>query len=282
MKFSITKAKVLQTLFVKGQMTSSDTALSSALNQLDMDSKESTPERDSQTPIDSISEETVSILKDATRKHKRPKKSVSKRALDTSPSTSEKDPKRARVAKDESSATREQYSPSAKPVYLKAKQLYIKKLHLATNVQFIKDQLDEGLFPIQVNFKCPAPQKDSTEFALQWTKTVSEFKKTLTQLWIDELSRKYVVCKSDIRKALENLKSILNKEQFQEVKKSLDDRYKEAASKKMGKKLQQQKKPAPQPPKKGAKGQNRRPMNQNQQFNKLLNGLSKLIKNQKN
>ena len=261
-------------------MTTSELALSSALSDLDMESRDSTPGRSSPGPADSISEETVALLKEASNKVKRPKKSASKRAMDDSPSTSEKDPKRARVSMDGQAQTRDQYPPAAKPVYLKTKQLYIKKLHLATNVQFIKDQLAEGHFPPQVNCKCPAPVSDGTEFTLNWNKSTSEFKKTLTQLWIDELSRKYVVCKADIRKALENLKAVLNKTQFQEVKKSLDERYKEAASKKMAKKLQPKKQAGTKLNNNNSKRQGkRRPNNQNQQFNKLLQGLEKLIKN---
>ena len=87
------------------------------------------------------------------------------------------------------------------------------------------------------------------------------------------------MCKSDIRKVLVNLKETLSGDQFKEMKALLDDRYKEAASKKLARKVDT----APQAQGKGKrvpprKNNPRRNDKSDAQLKKLLSGLTKLLK----
>ena len=252
------------------------------MNTLGVESNESSPGYKTPRPANSISDETVNLLEEAAKKLKKGKSGSSKRNLDqkSQPSTSGANKKRKldQTEQGEESSNRHGFPADSKPLYLKAKQLCIRKLHLATNVQHIKGQLKDGHFPAQISYKCQPPSRDSSEFSVKWTKAVSEHKRLLTELWIEELSRKYQVVKLDIRKCLENLKSVLNKEQFSEIKKTLDDRYKEAATKKVSKKVHGAQESQDRPIyKKGQKKPSNKRANQDKQMQKLLTGLSKLI-----
>lgn len=258
-------------------MTASETAISTAMDKLEVESNLSTPESHSPVPKNTISEDTVSILEEASAKLKKSRKVGTRRERDNSPD-GRKGTKRMRVSSPDN--PKERFPEAAKPLYLKAKNLYIRKLHLATSVHIIKNNLEEGKFPAQIGFKCAPPSSDNTQFSLDWTKTVNQHKRQLTNMWIDELSRKYTVCKSDIRKVLENLKVVLSSEQFSEMKGLLDERYKEAASKKLSKKTEAPTQARPkkrQAPRKGNRAPKKSQVN-NQQMQKILKGLSKLLK----
>ena len=263
-----------------GQPTISDTAISTAMESLDVESTVTTPGSHTPVPVGTLSEDTLSILEEASAKLKKSKKGAPRREREPSPSTSSNPNKRKRT--DSAERPQSKFPEGAKPLYLKAKNLYIRKLHLATSVHHIKAQLEDGKFPVQVGFKCQPPSTDSSQFSINWNKTVSGHKRQLTLMWIEELSRKYTVCKSDIRKILENLQAVLSKDHFTEMKRLLDERYKEAASKKLSKKMQDPAQPrgkGRRPPPKGAR--NRKGPGPNQQMQRLLTGLSKLIKNNK-
>ena len=151
-------------------MTASDTALNSAMQHLDVESTASSSGYHTPNPAETISEETVSILEEAAQKLKKPRKKASKKELEPSSSTTSTKKggrkRRRNESAPENVKAREDYPEASKTVYLKAKQLYIRKLHLATNVQHIKNQLSEGKFPPQVGFKCPPPSRDSAQFSL--------------------------------------------------------------------------------------------------------------------
>ena len=260
-------------------MTASDTDLSARMYHLDVESSNTLVSPGSATPLveAAVSDETISLLTEV--KKKLTAKST-KREADPEAGPS-KATKRKRT--DSGDDPNKKYPTEAKPLYLKAKNLYIKKLHLATSVHHIKEELNEGCFPTNMGYKCPPPNSDSTEFKLNWTRITNQHKRQLTLLWIEELSRKYVICKSDIKKILSNLKIVLSEEQYLEMHTMLEDRYKIAASKKMGKKLQKpedKKKPQRKgkPTSKGPRAtKDRKAEISNPQIRKLLMGLSKLV-----
>ena len=256
-------------------MTASELAISSAMDKLEVESNMNTPGFQTPPAGSSISEDTVTILEQAAAKLKSSKKGGTRRGRQNSPDGNQPN-KRKRVG---SPTPQQRFPEAAKPLYLKAKTLYIRKLHLAASVHVIKENLQDGKFPSQMNFKCLPPTTDNAQFSLSWTQAVNDTKRQLTVMWIDELSRKYTVCKADIRKVLVNLKETLSGEQFKELKALLDDRYKEAASKKLAKKVNT----VPQAQGKGKRGpprrnNPRRNNNSDAQLKKLLSGLTKLLK----
>ena len=262
-------------------MTTSETTLSNALNSLEVESNSNSPGFQTPQMSNSISDETVSLLKEAALKLKKPKASTSKRQLDTV-SIKKTGTSKKRKLEDKGDPkipiTREGFPNTSKPIYLRAKQLYIKKLHLASSVQAIKSQLADGKFPVLIGYKCPTPSRDNQDFSIKWSTTVCQHKKALTEMWTEELSRKYVLCKNDIKQCLLELQVILTNDQYQELKKTLDDRYKEAASKQMSKKLKTPQKDSQKDSakKSGNRLPNRR-QNPNQQIKQILAGLNKLI-----
>ena len=156
-------------------------------------------------------DETISLLTEV--KKKLTAKSTKREAdPEAGPSKASK-----RKRTDSGEDPNQKYPNEAKPLYLKAKNLYFEKLHLATSVHHIKEELNEGCFPTNMGYKCQSPNSDSTEFRLNWTRTTNQHKRQLTLLWIEELSRKYALCKSDIKKVMGNLQIVLSEEQYHEM-----------------------------------------------------------------
>ena len=177
--------------------------------------------------------------------------------------------------------SRGHYPPAAKPLfYLRAKNVYRKKLNLATNLHSVKNSLKSGNFPPQCNFRSSPPESSDASFKQKWVDLTSKCKRDLTLLWTEEMNRKYSGVKGEIQGTLAELETLLDQAQFKEIKDSLTAKFQSAApstlQKKMKPNLQQQKKPT-RPNKKVKQG--RRPQNPNKQLNQLLNGLSRLIQN---
>ena len=258
-------------------MTTSELAISTAMDKLEVESNMNTPGFQTPPAGSSLSEDTVTILEQAAAKLKSSKKGGTRRGRLLSPDGNQPS-KRKRVGSP--IPPHERFPEAAKPLYLKAKNLYIRKLHLATNVHVIKSNLNDGKFPQQMDFKCLPTTNDNAQFSLNWTQAVNVSKRQLTVMWIDELSRKYTVCKSDIRMILENLKETLSSDQFKEMKALLEDRYKEAASKKLARKVNTAPPALPKgkgkkfPPGKKNPRRNGKP---DIQLKKLLNGLTALL-----
>ena len=61
-------------------------------------------------------------------------------------------------------------------------------------------------------------------------------KRNLTSRWVDELNRRYTVIKSQIRQTLTEMEAILDQDQFRDIKKTLNDKYKLAAPGSLSKK----------------------------------------------
>ena len=103
----------------------------------------------------------------------------------------------------------------------------------------------------------------------------------MTLARLDDMQKTYNQTKAFIAKELADLETILNPEQFQEIKDSLTTRFKQMAHVYMEKKEGQYKKPKPAP-NKGFKGNRRQVQPKGQKFdpkmNKLMNTFRALLK----
>ena len=157
-------------------MSVSDTALSAEHNNLQVKSASAfnTPMSGTTT---TMSSETVQLLNEAANRLKDP---VSNKG---------KGVKRKRIVSPAvSSDNRGDYPAATKPLYLKAKTLYRRKLNLATNIHSIKNSLKSGTFPVQCNFKSSPPISSDEDIKKKWMEIISKSKKELTLLWVDELN----------------------------------------------------------------------------------------------
>ena len=253
-------------------MSASETALSANIENLDVQDSSTfnTPVSGTPIPTTSVSSETTALLQDVANKLQNP---VSNRGRGT---------KRKRTKSPATSPdSRDQYPPAAKPLYLKAKNLYRKKLNLASNLHAVKGSLKTGHFPTQCNFKSSPPENADTSFKQKWIDLTSKCKRELTLLWTEETNRKYTNVKGDIQGTMAELESILDKVQFKEIKDSLTSKFQSAASSTLQKKMRPvapvKKQPRRKPDNRPKQG--RRPQNPNRQLNQLLNGLTRLIQN---
>ena len=233
-------------------MSASDTAWSAEIQNLDVQDTSAFNTHTSGTPIPttSVSSETTALLENVVKKLKEP---VSKKG---------KGLKRKSVQSPATLAdSRENYPPATKPLYFKAKNLYRRKLNLATNLHSIKNFSKNGTFPPQCNFRSSPPEISEETFKQKWIELASKCKRELALLWADEMNRKYSSIKLEIQGTLAEIETHLDKSQFKEIKDSLTSKFQAAAptslQKKMKPNLQQQKKTSRPDPKKNWQG--RRP-----------------------
>ena len=256
-------------------MSVSDTALSAELNHLQVKSASAfnTPMSGTPIPTTTMSSETVQLLNGAANRLKDP---VSNKG---------KGVKRKRILSPAVSPdNRGDYPAATKPLYLKAKTLYRRKLNLATNIHAIKNCLKSGTFPVQCNFRSSPPISSDEEFKKKWMEIVSKSKRELTLLWVDELNRKYSNIKTEIQSTLADMETHLDQEQFKEISDSLTEKFKSAAPTSLQKRLKTGvQKQVPQSKQDRRKSNQRRPQDRNheRQLKMLLNGLNKLIQNKK-
>ena len=256
-------------------MSASETGLSSALKDLDVQSGSAfnTPASGTPIPAHTLSSETVNLLDEVASRLNKERMTASrsaKRKRTSSPST------------DRESSSRDRYPPAAKSHYFKAKNMYRKKLGVATSLHHVKNQLKEGNFTSICNFRCSPPQSENQDFKTKWTKIVRSCKRELTLLWVEQLNHKYSVVKTSLQAELAELQKILSTEQFSEIKNSLDSKYKDAAKTKVTKKLLSKENNPPQNKRRRAqprrKQQRSGPNRRLTEYNELLTGLAKLIK----
>ena len=167
--------------------------------------------RDTPLPKENISNETLQLLQTAATTLSTNRRGV-KRFREETPPRGE----------------REQYPANSKPLYLKAKSLHKRKLAIAANIHQIKEGLASNKYPHQVNFRCSYPPNRDEKFKSTWQQIVKKCKEDLTYLVMQDLNSKYQETKAEISANLHTLNGILNQEQFNEIKKFLDERYKSA------------------------------------------------------
>ena len=128
----------------------------------------------------------------------------------------------------ENQDNRSSYPTESKAIYLKTKNLFRKKLAIATNLHHIKARLNQGKYPIQVDFKCNLPQNRDEKFKSTWQQSIKKCKQELSLMILQDLNEKYTMVKTEILGQLDQLKKILNADQFKETHQFLEDRYKAA------------------------------------------------------
>ena len=223
-------------------------------------------------PTTTLSSETVELLNEAANRLKDPATSKGKGV------------KRKRILSPAASPdNRGNYPAASKPLYLKAKTLFRRKLTLATNINSIKNSLMSRSFPVQSNFRSSPPISSDEDFKKKWMEIVSKSKRELTLLWVDELNRKYSNTKAEIQSTLADMETHLDQDQFQEISDALTDKFKSAAPSSLQKLKTGPQKQAPRSRQDKRNNNQRRPPNRNQdrQLKMLLNGLNKLIQSRK-
>ena len=268
-------------------MSASETTLSTAMQGLDVESGSlsafNTPTTGTPILQVQLSAETLNLLTEVSTALKKQKSRIES----TKDDVGQKGIKRKRFGEASTSNNnqfplmKDKYPPELKPIYLKAKALSVKKLALATSIHQVKEDLKNGRFPPQSNFRSSPPTSDNDSFRVGWVQMVNQCKRSLTNIWIDELSRKYTVIKAQLQQAYSEMEQLLSPEQLVDIKATLNDRYKKAASGAMSKRMRlgsPKKRPTPtsannnkkQPQQKGRR---------NKQVQNLLKGLAQLLKN---
>ena len=110
------------------------------------------------------------------------------------------------------------YPPATKLLYLKAKNLYRRKLNMATNLHSIRSCLKNGNFPPQCNFRSSPPESTEEAFKQKCIEITSKCKRQLTLIWADEVNRSYSSVKLDIQSTLSEIETRLDQTQFKEKK----------------------------------------------------------------
>ena len=138
----------------------------------------------SDTPIPSttrLSAETLANLMEAHMKLENLPTNSRKRKSRNSPGTSS----------NRRTNERDQYPPDAKPVYLKLKTLYRKKLSLASNIRTIETRLGNNKYPNAVDFRFNVNNTRDPTLRKKWERTIQKCKEELTRALPKDMHSKY-------------------------------------------------------------------------------------------
>ena len=237
---------------------------------------------DTPMPDNRISEETLRTLNAVKEQLEQPGTSKSKplkRKRINSPNRSDS-PNRK-----EYRDSRDNYPSATKPIYLRLKNLHRKKLSLASTIKVMEGRLAKNQYPSSVDFKFNINSTRSPKLKDTWTKTIRRCKFELTTSLIDDLQATYSRTKAAIAKDLSELESYLTKEQFQEIKNSLLDKFQQLAPIQMDKKEKQfsnknapKRRPNQAPRRSQNQGSYQRRKRDDPKMDKLLNTLKALLK----
>ena len=123
--------------------------------------------------------------------------------------------------------TREQYPAAAKPIYLRLKGLYRKKLSLASNVKIMEGKLSKNCYPTSLDFKFNFNSTRNPILKDKWIRAIRNCKTEMTLALIEDMQKAYNQTKASIAKKLADLETILNPAQFKEINDSLTTRFKQ-------------------------------------------------------
>ena len=171
--------------------------------------------QDTPYPETRLSSETMQLLED-TAARLEPKNSVTMQ------------PSKRRRLEPNEDMKRTNYPQASKSVYLKTKTLHRKKLSLATNIHQIKKLLSENKFPLQADFNSKVPMSRDQAFRNKWVSITNKCKLDLSNLILQDLGNKYQTTKLEIDTNLAELQELLTNNQFMEIKKFLQTKYKQA------------------------------------------------------
>ena len=181
---------------------------------------------DTPMPENRISEETLRTL------------NAVKEQLELPMSNRNKPQKRKRVnspnqsgpsAKKDYTDLRDNYPAATKPIYLRLKNLHRKKLSLASTIKVMEGRLAKNQYPTSVDFKFNINSTRSPKLKDHWSRIIRRCKSELTTTLIDDLQAAYSRTKASIAKDLTELDTLLTKEQSQEIKDSLLDKFQQMA-----------------------------------------------------
>ena len=120
------------------------------------------------------------------------------------------------------------YPPATKPLYLRSKALYKKKLALATKLTAMKRYY--GIRdPSYTSFNCPpANIMKNPESKKRWEDLVTTTKRSLLTILIEDLEEQYQATKAEIYALDVQLKQHLSQADWAEMSSTLDRKYKAA------------------------------------------------------
>jgi hypothetical protein len=132
-----------------------------------------------------------------------------------------------------SSDIRDRYPIESKKPYLNCKTLHKKKLALAFTISRVEGDLNSGKAPPETTLrqKIPVRITHHIELRAQWNNVLSVASKRLGHLFLDKLSEDYKQIRSKITQKFDQLKNTPDEHQFDEIKESLNNKYKQAAAK---------------------------------------------------
>ena len=198
----------------------SNSTLVSAVSRLGIDHnhKEST-RSDTPLPQDNISDETINLLIAASSK-------LSKEAPKEQRPKSNKRARRDRSPEQGTSGApeRSDYPPESKPIYLRLKTSYRKKIAIASQITKMHSEMLKKIYPPSVEFKFNINKTRSDKVQVAWSTIIEECKQKLTKTLLDDLFAKYTQVKQSIESDFQQLHEILSISQLQEIKDSLNSR----------------------------------------------------------
>ena len=205
--------------------TASQTEFCNAMSHVNIASEPASG-YDTPIPNNRISEETLKTLNEVKAKLGQSlskKDNPNKRKRLDSPDRGEPPNKEKYVD------ARDQYPSQAKPIYLKLKGLHKKKLSLASLIKVMEGKLSKNQYPSSVDFKFNINSNRNPVLKDAWSRTIRKCKTDLTLALIEDLQSTYSRTKAAIAKELAELETLLNQQQFQEIKDSLTNKFKQMA-----------------------------------------------------
>ena len=212
--------------------TASQTEFSDAMSKVHIYS-EPPSGCDTPVPTGKISAETLQTLNEVSSRLGASTSNPRKRVRENSPNPREPN------MKDLTTDTRSSYPEQAKPIYLRLKTLHKKKLALASTIKVMEGKLAKNLYPTSLDFKFNINSTRNPILKDAWSKSVRKCKTEITLALIDDIQRTYNRTKASIAKDMSDLEKLLNKDQFQEIKDSLSNKFKQMAPILMEKKQNQ-------------------------------------------
>ena len=174
---------------------------------------------DTPFPKGRLSDETLDLLNEAKNKlemdfpKEQCQKSSKRRRRDQSPA-----PEPSTVPE------RYHYPPEYKPVYLRLKNNYRKKITLASQISKMHGELLKKVYPSIVEFKFNFNRNRNEKIKQAWSLIIDECKQRLTKALLDEMVERYSTIKNLISQDFVELEKILSNQQLQEIRESLQKR----------------------------------------------------------
>ena len=220
---------------------------------------------DTPLPSNKLSNETLAMLEAArdqlnAKDAQEATTSTKKRPRSRSPGSSSN--KRRTTERDE-------YPEASKSKYLSLKNLTRKKVTMSANIKTMEARLAKREYPNAVNFRFNINATRDPKLRDSWSSIIHSCKADLTKAMIEDMYRKYNQLKSQIAKEYCELETILNPEQFHEIKRTLEDKSKGMAPVMLQKKEKQYRhqrpKAKPRKPTKPRQRDDRRPRDDRRQ-----------------